>query len=286
MQRKTLIAALFVVVALAAACVPLPAVPPTAAPASPSAGQAAPPTPALLPAGTDNLAGTSWVLTALGGQPPLPDTTITINFGADATVSGSDGCNTYSTSYAVDGANLKLQQPMASTMMACSEPIMKQATAYVNALQQVATYAVADKQLTLLDASGKTLAAFTAQSTDLAGTSWLVMSYNNGKQAVVSVALGTTLTASFGQDGKMTGNAGCNDYTADYKTAGPKITIGQSATTRKMCAEPQGVMEQETAYLAALQSAATYRIDGKKMEMRTADGALAAEYTKAAAPAQ
>jgi heat shock protein HslJ len=37
-------------------------------------------------------------------------------------------------------------------------------------------------------------------------------------------------------------------------------------------------MDQETQYLAALQSAATYRIEGTGMELRTKDGALAADF--------
>ena len=114
-----------------------------------------------------------------------------------------------------------------------------------------------------------------------AGASWEVIGYNDGKQAVVSVTLGTTLTASFGADGMLSGSAGCNDYTASYKTDGSKISIGPAATTRKMCSEPPNVMEQETQYLQALSTAATVRIDGAKMEFRTADGALAADFARA-----
>jgi len=40
-------------------------------------------------------------------------------------------------------------------------------------------------------------------------------------------------------------------------------------------------MDQETQYLAALSTAATYRIDAGKLELRTADGAIAASFAKA-----
>jgi heat shock protein HslJ len=151
----------------------------------------------------------------------------------------------------------------------------------MQALGQAATYKADAKQLTLYDASGKELATFSAQSSDLGGTSWIVTGYNNGKQAVVSVMAGTELTANFGADGKLTGSAGCNNYTASYQTDGIKISIGPAATTRKAC--EQAVMDQETQYLAALATAATYRIDGNRMELRTADGAMAATFQKAAA---
>jgi hypothetical protein len=45
-----------------------------------------------------------------------------------------------------------------------------------------------------------------------------------------------------------------------------------------MCPEPAGVMEQEMLYLKALETAATYRIDGNFMELRTADDAMAATF--------
>jgi heat shock protein HslJ len=266
MRNKILIASLVAAATLIAACVPVP-------PAS-TQGPAAPTS-----TGADNLAGTSWALTTLDGQPALKDTTVTLNF-QDGKASGSDGCNNYSTSYTTDGTTFKIQQPIASTMMACPEPIMNQATAYMKVLEQAATYKADGKQLTLFDAGGKPTATFAAQSTDLAGSSWEVIGYNNGKQGVVSVALDTTLTADFGADGTLSGTAGCNNYTASYKTDGKTISIGPAATTRKMCAEPPNIMEQEMQYLQALSTAATYRIDGMKMEFRTAEGALAANFER------
>ena len=41
------------------------------------------------------------------------------------------------------------------------------------------------------------------------------------------------------------------------------------------CEEPEGVMEQEAAYLAALQSAATFSIEGDQLWLRTAEDAIA-----------
>jgi heat shock protein HslJ len=273
MRNKIFIAGVVIAAGLLAACVPIP-------PASPLPTTAAPGAGAQTAAGADNLAGTSWILSTLGGQPVLADTTVTLNFESGR-AAGSDGCNSYTTAYAADGTNITIRQPVASTLMACPEPIMAQAAAYMKALEGAATYKVDGKQLTLYDAGGKALATFTAQSSDLAGTAWDVIGYNNGKQAVVSVALGTSLTANFGADGMLTGSAGCNNYTASYKTDGKSISIGPAATTRKMCAEPPNVMEQEAQYLQALTTAATYRIDGSKMELRTADGALAAHFQRA-----
>ena len=43
---------------------------------------------------------------------------------------------------------------------------------------------------------------------------------------------------------------------------------------------PAGAMDQESRYLAALQTVATYRVEGTRLEMRTAAGALAAEFQR------
>jgi heat shock protein HslJ len=45
-----------------------------------------------------------------------------------------------------------------------------------------------------------------------------------------------------------------------------------------MCSEPEGIMEQETEYLAALETAATYNIEGERLQLRTAEGSLAADF--------
>ena len=93
----------------------------------------------------------------------------------------------------------------------------------------------------------------------------------------MSVFAETKLTAVFGKSGSLSGFAGCNDYNATYKATAPKISIGPVASTRKHCEEPAGVSDQESSYLAALETAATYRVEGSRLELRTADGALAVE---------
>jgi heat shock protein HslJ len=95
---------------------------------------------------------------------------------------------------------------------------------------------------------------------------------------VVSVKAGTHLTANFGQDGNLSGNGGCNQYNGPYKVDGDKITIGPLASTMMAC-EP-AVSDQEAQYLAALQTAATYRIEGNRLELRAANGELAADFSR------
>ena len=230
------------------------------------------------------LTGHIWVLTELNGKAPLPDTTITAEFDEEGKVGGSASCNSYNTTYTVDGNKITFGEHAATTLMACPEPIMKQENAFFDVLKNAATFEIVEDGLTLYDNDGNALAVFSAQSQDLAGSSWEVIAYNNGKEAVVSVIIGTEITADFGEDGQLTGNAGCNNYFASYETEGDKISIGPAGSTEMGCSEPEGIMEQEQLYLAALQTANTYRIEGLDMEMRTEDGARVASFKRALTP--
>jgi heat shock protein HslJ len=226
-----------------------------------------------------SLPGTSWGLSSLNGLLPLTGTSITLELGVDGMATGSDGCNRFSLPYSVEGTSIHFGEPAAATMMACTQPVMDQASVYMQALEQASSYTLQSNHFSLLDGR-QVLATFVSATQDLAGTKWQVTAYNNGRQAVVSVSLGSEITAAFDENGQVTGNAGCNDYFAPYQASGGDIGIGPAGATRKSCASPAGVMEQESAYLAALQSAATYTIEADRLEMRDATGAIAVQMTR------
>jgi heat shock protein HslJ len=106
-------------------------------------------------------------------------------------------------------------------------------------------------------------------STDALGQSRWILSSLSGQSALA----GRRATLNFA-DGKVEGSAGCNSYSASYTIAGEKISIGQAAATRRWCARPDGLMEQEAKFLLALASAESWRIDGDRLELRDATGAL------------
>jgi heat shock protein HslJ len=227
-----------------------------------------------------DLTGKVWGLTELMGKAPVEGAGISAEFSSDGKVSGSAGCNRYSGTYTVSGNTITIAPSIASTMMMCEDAIMQQESAYLKALPEAKTYEIKGDQLTLTGADKTSLVSYKAQSQDLSGSSWEPTGYNNGKQAVVSVLTGTTLTAEFGKDGILSGNSGCNTYTGSYKVTGNQITIGPLASTMMACSDPEGVMEQEAQYLAALQSAATYQIEGSVLQLRTKDDALAATFNR------
>lgn len=103
----------------------------------------------------------------------------------------------------------------------------------------------------------------------LAGTSWTVTAV--GGEALVA---GSTATMVFGDDGKLSGSAGCNTYLASYESDREQLTITLVGASKKLCGEPDGVMAQESRFLAALGATATARGTVARLELADAAGAL------------
>jgi len=229
-----------------------------------------------------SLPGTGWSATGIAGAPDLSGaSTPTLFFEEEDSMNGSTGCNQYSGTYTVDADSLGLSVgPM--TLVACPPPQDEIESAFLAALTATDTFSADAETLTLFDDAGDEVAAFDAISSELAGTSWTAISYNNGNEAVVSVIIETEgmLTADFDNEGMLSGSGGCNSYSGPYSTDGDAIEIGPIASTERACLEPEGIMEQESLYLAALQTAATYSVRGETMEMRTEGGALVANFAR------
>lgn len=286
MKKKygLLLAALAALAVIVAACTPTGGEPESSAASATQTGTDLEKTDEMEVVG---LGGVRWVLVSYlnaAGETAeaLADREVTAEFGADGRVGGNSGCNTYFASYTTEGNTLTIGQA-GSTMMAC-EPaeIMQQEADYLAALTSAATFTIEGDQLSIANADGATVATFRATvPAGLIGTNWTATAYNTGTQAVTNVQEGTTITAVFTEDGKMNGSAGCNSYMTSYALDGQNITIQPPATTRKLCPEPAGIMEQEAAFITMLPQTSTYSISGNILELRTADGALIASFTAA-----
>ncbi len=119
----------------------------------------------------------------------------------------------------------------------------------------------------------------TVERTPLIGTGWTLISGLSGT-GTWNVLAGTTITATFGEDGQVSGSAGCNNYFAAYQSLTNTLSIGTPATTRMYCAEPAGIMNQETLYLSNLQGAATYAIEGDLLTISDTNGRTLLTYRK------
>lgn len=280
-----LMAALVALVVALAACTPTGGEPesiaaPTEQPAADATGGGATDLEKTDEMSENDLTGVRWALTSYlnaAGETveALADREVTAEFTADGRVAGQGGCNNYFAGYTVDGNNLTISQA-GSTMMAC-EPaeVMQQEADFLAALQAAATFTRDGDTLQIANADGATVLVFQAvEPAALVGTNWTATMVNNNRAAVSSLIADTAITATFTEDGKLNGSAGCNSYMTSYTLDGANITINPPATTRKLCPEPEGVMEQEAAFVSLLPQAATYTISGNTLELRTADGAL------------
>jgi heat shock protein HslJ len=268
---------------LLAGCQPQPT--PTESPAEPPPPTEVPPTQAppeepVAAQAPPELVGVEWVLIAYGdaGNPVVvePDTRPTIAFGADGNASGSGGCNSFTTAFQVEGETISFG-PAAATAMAC-EIGMDRETAYLAALEKAQSYQVVGYDRLLINydtgAGYPEALVFDAQ-TPLVGTLWVLSDYGDPEDPTPSQP-GVVTTAIFAPDGALNGSAGCNSYNAAYTIQDGRISISQPTSTMMAC---ETGMEQEQAYLTALETAESYRLAGSYLEITYANGAARLRYS-------
>jgi len=256
---------------------PVPTTSPTVQPTPMTTQQAAP-----------SLTGTTWYLVSLneGGASlsTKPGTTITAFFDAQGKVSGSAGCNQYTASYEATAVGLSIRAP-ASTKMNCNEPagIMTQETVYLSAIQGAAGYAISGDTLTINDSGGRALLTYSTvppyQMTPapLTGTMWYLNSFVDSQGNPWSPGSTNPISIQFADDGKVSGNGGCNSYSGSYTVSGNSITMSGFATTLMYCGEP-GVMDLESSYLGVLPMMKVYKISGNELTLSDGVGKITLVY--------
>jgi heat shock protein HslJ len=189
----------------------------------------------------------------------IPGTVITAFFDGQETVSGSAGCNQYSTVYSGNRTGLVIAPP-ASTKMNCESPagIMSQETLYLTALSGASTYSVNRDILTVNDSRGKSILTY---SSDSSGNTW-----TPGRL--------TTITLLFSPNGNTYGNSGCNEYVASYQLgSGNTVSFSNPGGTVMFCGIG-GVMELETAYLMQVPEMTRYTISEQQLVLSDATGKM------------
>jgi heat shock protein HslJ len=104
----------------------------------------------------------------------------------------------------------------------------------------------------------------------LAGTSWRVTGYND-QGTFVAVLPETQLTARFGAVGLVSGETGCNSYSASYSIDGSALAIGPIATTLRACLS-EAAAAQEQAFVTALSLSTQYAFAGDQLTLSDATG--------------
>jgi ABC-type amino acid transport substrate-binding protein len=113
--------------------------------------------------------------------------------------------------------------------------------------------------------------------TDLALTSgpWQMKFYFDGVGALIGPLPSSRVTFLFGKDGRVTGNASCNDFSATYQINGQSLRISPPGSiAQKTCGEPR-VMDQEAKILASLSKIAGYSIQNNQLTLLDTSGVQA-----------
>ncbi len=226
--------------------------------------------------GQTSLAGNTWRLVSFGdpGDPtPVQEGTeatavFTPETETSGTISGSATCNNYNGSYSIDGDSITIG-PLAGTMMMCPEG-MDQETAFLAALSGAQTFAISGENLQIVTDQG--VLNFSALDLPLENVLWQATAVA-GQPVPEEVAItalfqpGETAGA-----GSLGGNAGCNNYHAEYVVEGDGLTIsGPPAMTMMLCPD-EGVAALEASYTAVLEAAASYAVEGDVLTISGAAG--------------
>lgn len=223
------------------------------------------------------LEGSRWEMTSVRDGSTLvaanPVSMTTLQF-TDSEAFGSAGCNRYQFPYSVKSDSLSFGHP-AQTGAACDQGHLGQSDAYFHAMEATERFVLSADSLELTDAAGATQVVFRpASELPLTWVDWQLIWYGGG----TSPLEGTQISVAFRGDGTLTGTAGCNSYSADYEIDKDQLVIGALARTEMACANPDGVMTQETDYLKALNRAAGFTTTLTSLELLDGDGHPLAEY--------
>jgi heat shock protein HslJ len=217
--------------------------------------------------------GPMWVLDQKASNLEViaPEYVVTATFD-NGKLTGSSGCNRYNTTYTVRGTLLRVSPNISSTLIACNQDASNVESSYIARLPTARSFSVNGSRLIIRTSTKGADLIYRVLSARALRGDWLVTSYFR-PGAVVSVTAGTTITASFtGKD--ISGNAGCNDYSGPYKTDDTKIRIGPVTSTLRACASA-ALTQQESEYLAALDTVRAFGVDANGVTFFRADSGIA-----------
>ena len=114
-----------------------------------------------------------------------------------------------------------------------------------------------------------TLLTACAGTNPLKDTEWELISYGP-MDAPISALPGIAATISFGADGNLNGNVGCNGFFGEYEVSGNTFTTGPLAATMMACEPP--LMDQEYGVLMLLNGTLEFESDGATLTISSEDG--------------
>jgi heat shock protein HslJ len=188
-----------------------------------------------------------------------------VSFDTDR-IGASAGCNSMGGTASWTDGTLRVDAgSLATTEMACEEPLMKQDVWFSKFLTSSPT--MAQDADSLVMTSGDTVIVMTDEEVvvpdaQLTGSEWVLDSITTGS-TVSSVPSGVTSTVRFGSDGVVTVQLGCNSGSGPYTDSGDVLSVGPLVTTKMACQPPAA--DVESAVDSVLDGDVSYTIDGNAL---------------------
>ncbi|MGW5775602.1 META domain-containing protein [Streptomyces sp. NPDC003863] len=221
------------------------------------------------------VAGTYWTVDAVtvdGVRSVAPDGA-RVDFREDD-LGGNSGCNTFGAGLAIRGDTL-IVSPAEVTGMACSGDRGRFETEFLKAFTGSLKGTMKGDGLRLASPDGRNVLELTAEPpVPLLGTTWKIDGLVS-KDTASSLPAGSGAKARFtvGADGRVTGNLGCNNFSAHARVDEKARTLtveGPAATTRMICTPPQ--MTLETRLYELLDGPLAYRLNHRTLTLTDASG--------------
>lgn len=226
---------------------------------------------ATLPPMSPQLEGRTFLSTASTGFVLVDGTRVRLTF-ADGTVGASAGCNQMGGAYqVVDG--VLVVDSLATTEMACDEPLMAQDQAVADLLTGRPSIRLAGDTLTLTT-TGATLSLLDREVADpdrpIEGTTWIVESVI--ERDAVWAGWGDAVASIRIVDGRAQVMAGCNRGGASVEVGDGVLTFGPLGLTKMAC--PDEVMALERAVVAVLDGEVTAGVEADLLTLMNGPNGL------------
>lgn len=217
-----------------------------------------------MPGDSAVLADREFLLDEVTGYDPVADTTIRLGFSAEE-IRFSAGCNSHMGSYSVENGVL-VAGAFGATTMGCTQALMTQDAWLADFLSSDPALALEGDTLTLTGESA-TLVLLDSEVANpdrpLTGQTWTIDSIITG-EVVMSVAQPLTPTVTFGTDGSLTIETGCNVGEGSYEVTETELTFGDITYDEGTCADAE-----TAAFASQIQQvfvgSATYSIDEARL---------------------
>ncbi|MFJ7590798.1 META domain-containing protein [Streptomyces sp. NPDC097617] len=216
----------------------------------------------------------SWAVESLttGGRTLHAPDSARLQIGQDQ-AKGNYGCNGFTAELAFTGTSAVNVTPGVSTTMACAD--MEFETAFAKLFQGRLTIDRGPDRLTLKTADGSTIAMTSvpeASDAPLTTTPWTV-------ESLVSGATSASLPAeaagksqfTIAPDLAVSGNLGCNRFSAKATVEGSTVSFGPLTATRMACEGPVGEVERALTELFG-SGPLTSKIEGRTLTLTAPDG--------------